>query len=53
VQVAHGNGNVENPRDIAIRGFLEQRGRQRGKLDREAYKDRGGDGIQAGYSLDE
>jgi Centromere DNA-binding protein complex CBF3 subunit, domain 2/Transcriptional activator of glycolytic enzymes len=53
VQVAHGNGNVENPRGIAVRGFLEQRGRQRGKLDREAYKDRGGDGIQAGYSLDE
>jgi hypothetical protein len=27
VQVAHGNGNVENPRGIAVRGFLEQRGR--------------------------
>lgn len=53
VQVAHGNGNVEHPRGIAVRGFLEQRGRQRGKLDREAYKDRGGDGIQAGYSPDE
>ncbi len=53
VQVAHGNGNIEHPRGIAVRGFLEQRGRQRGKLDREAYKDRGGDGIQAGYSPDE
>jgi hypothetical protein len=53
VQVAHGNSNVENPRGIAVRGFLEQRGRQRGKLDREAYKDRGGEGIQAGYSTDE
>ena len=45
VQVAHGNNNTENPRGIAVRGFLEQRGRQRGKLDREAYKDRGGDSI--------
>jgi hypothetical protein len=23
VQVAHGNGNIENPRGIAVRGFLE------------------------------
>jgi hypothetical protein len=23
VQVTHGNGNIENPRGIAIRGFLE------------------------------
>jgi hypothetical protein len=53
VQVAHGNGNTENPRGIAVRGFLEQRGRQRGKLDRATYKDRGSDGIQAGYSPDE
>jgi hypothetical protein len=50
LQVAHGNGNVENPRGAAVRGFLEQRGRQRGKLDRASFKDRGGDGIQAGYS---
>jgi hypothetical protein len=53
VQVAHGNGNTENPRGAAVRGFLEQRGRQRGKLDRVSYKDRGSDGIQAGYSPDE
>jgi hypothetical protein len=53
LQVAHGNGNTENPRGIAVRGFLEQRGRQRGKLDRASYKDRGSDGIQAGYSPDE
>jgi hypothetical protein len=53
VQVAHNNGNIENPRGIAIRGFLEQRGRQQGKLDREAYKDHGGDGIQASYSINE
>ena len=52
LQVAHGNGNVENPRGAAVRGFLEQRGRQRGKLDRASYKDRGSDGIQAGYSAD-
>jgi hypothetical protein len=53
LQVAHGSGNTENPRGIAVRGFLEQRGRQRGKLDRASYKDRGNDGIQAGYSSDE
>jgi hypothetical protein len=50
VQVAHGNHNTENPRGVAVRGFLEQRGRQRSKLDRESFKDRGVDGIQAGYS---
>jgi hypothetical protein len=53
LQVAHGNGNIENPRGAAVRGFLEQRGRQRSKLDRASYKDRGSDGIQAGYSADE
>jgi hypothetical protein len=53
LQVAHGNGNTENPRGAAVRGFLEQRGRQRSKLDRASYKDRGSDGIQAGYSPDE
>ena len=53
LQVAHGNSNVENPRGAAVRGFLEQRGRQRGKLNRASFKDRGGDGIQAGYSPDE
>ena len=53
LQVAHGNGNVENPCGVTVRGFLEQRGRQRGKLDRASYKDRGSDGIQAGYSADE
>ena len=53
LQVAHGNGNTDSPRSIAVKGFLEQRSRQRGKLDRETYKDRGSDGIQAGYSPDE
>ncbi|KAJ9419092.1 hypothetical protein QL093DRAFT_2353957 [Fusarium oxysporum] len=32
---------------------LQQRGRQRGKHDRASFKDRGTDGIQAGYSPDE
>ncbi|KFZ02293.1 hypothetical protein V500_00289 [Pseudogymnoascus sp. VKM F-4518 (FW-2643)] len=53
LQVAHGNGNTENPRGTAVRGFLEQRGRQRSKHDRASFKDRGSDGIQAGYSTDE
>ena len=53
LQVAHGNNNTENPRGAAVRGFLEQRGRQRGKHDRASYKDRGSDGIQAGYSPEE
>ncbi|KAH7472031.1 hypothetical protein FOMA001_g13641 [Fusarium oxysporum f. sp. matthiolae] len=53
LQVAHGNANTENPRGAAVRGFLEQRGRQRGKHDRASFKDRGTDGIQAGYSPDE
>ncbi|TVY62593.1 High-osmolarity-induced transcription protein 1 [Fusarium oxysporum f. sp. cubense] len=53
LQVAHGNANTENPRGAAVRGFLEQRGRQRGKHDRVSFKDRGTDGIQAGYSPDE
>jgi hypothetical protein len=53
VQVAYSNSNIKNPYSIAVRGFLKQRSRQRGKLDREAYKDRGGDSIQAGYSIDE
>ena len=53
LQVAHGNTNTENPRGAAVRGFLEQRGRQRGKHDRASFKDRGTDGIQAGYSQDE
>jgi hypothetical protein len=53
VQVAHGNRNTENPRGAAVRGFLEQRGRQRGRLDRENFQDRGKEGIQAGYSPEE
>ncbi|RKK17996.1 hypothetical protein BFJ65_g8315 [Fusarium oxysporum f. sp. cepae] len=53
LQVAHGNANTENPRGAAVRGFLKQRGRQRGKHDRASFKDRGTDGIQAGYSPDE
>ncbi|KAK7582888.1 hypothetical protein V3481_012184 [Fusarium oxysporum f. sp. vasinfectum] len=53
LQVAYGNANTENPRGAAVRGFLEQRGRQRGKHDRASFKDRGTDGIQAGYSPDE
>jgi hypothetical protein len=53
LQVAHGSRNTENPRGAAVRGFLEQRGRQRGKHDRASFKDRGSDGIQAGYSPDE
>lgn len=53
LQVAHGNTNVENPRGPAVRGFLDQRGRQRGRLDRANFKDRGHDGIQAGYSPEE
>jgi hypothetical protein len=52
LQVAHGSRNTESPRGAAVRGFLEQRGRQRGKLDRASFKDRGSDGIQAGYSPD-
>lgn len=53
LQVAHGNHNIENPRGAAVRGFLEQRGRQRGRFDRETFQDRGADGIQAGYSSEE
>ena len=53
LQVAHGNGNTDNPCSIAVRGFLKQHSRQRGKLDRKTYKDRGADGIQAGYLPDE
>ncbi|KAL9562727.1 hypothetical protein ACKAV7_013291 [Fusarium commune] len=53
LQVAHGNANTESPRGAAIRGFLKQRGRQRGKHDRASFKDRGTDRIQAGYSPDE
>ena len=45
LQVAHGNPNTENPRGAAVRGFLEQRGRQRGRHDRDSFKDRGSDGI--------
>ncbi|KAL9573972.1 hypothetical protein ACKAV7_001916 [Fusarium commune] len=53
LQVAHGNANTENPRGAAVQGFLKQRGRQQGKHDRASFKDRGTDGIQAGYSPDE
>ena len=53
VQVAHGNKNTENPRGAAVRGFLEQRGRQRNRFNRASYKDRGAEGIQAGYSSSE
>jgi hypothetical protein len=28
LEVAHGNSNIENPRGAAVRGFLEQWGRQ-------------------------
>lgn len=45
LQVAHGNSNTEHPRGAAVRGFLEQRGRQRGRLNRETFQDRGADGI--------
>ncbi|KAK4217014.1 hypothetical protein QBC37DRAFT_415804 [Rhypophila decipiens] len=50
LQVAHGSRNLENPRSSAVRGFLEQRTRQRSRIDRTAFKDRGSEGIQAGYS---
>lgn len=50
LQVVHGNKNTENPRSAAVRGFLEQRGRQRNRLNRANFKDRGAEGIQAGYS---
>jgi Centromere DNA-binding protein complex CBF3 subunit, domain 2 len=50
IQVAHGHPNKENPRGAAVRGFIDQRGRMRNKLDRAEFKDRGSDGIQAGYS---
>ena len=30
LQVAHGSGNTDNPRGAAVRGFLDQRSRQRG-----------------------
>lgn len=53
VQVAHGNSNRENPRGSAVRGFLEQRARQRSQLDRASFTDRGIDSIQAGYSPEE
>lgn len=53
LQVAYSNSNTDNPCSIAVKGFLEQRSQQRGKLDRETYKDRGSDGIQAGYLPDE
>ena len=53
VQVAHGNRNTKNPHGAAVRGFLEQRRRQRSRLDRESFQDRGKEGIQAGYSPEE
>ena len=53
VQVAHGNKNTENPRGAAVRGFLEQRARQRNQHNRASFKDRGTEGIQAGYSSTE
>ena len=48
--MAHGNANTESPCGAAVRGFLEQRGRPRGRHDRAAFKDRGNDG---GYSPEE
>ena len=53
VQVAHGNKNTENPRGAAVRGFLEQRARQRSHHNRASFKDRCTEGIQAGYSSTE
>lgn len=53
VQVAYGGRNTDNPRGAAVRGFLEQRGRQRNQLNRASFKDRGIEGIQAGYSTTE
>ena len=53
VQVAHGSKNTENPRGAAVRGFLEQRARQRNHHNRASFKDRGTEGIQAGYSSTE
>lgn len=53
VQVAHGSCNTKNPRSAAVRGFLEQRRRQRGRLDRDTFQDRGKEGIQAGYTPEE
>ncbi|KAK3906347.1 hypothetical protein C8A05DRAFT_29789 [Staphylotrichum tortipilum] len=53
VQVAHGNKNTENPRGAAVRGFLEQRARQRNHQNPATFKDRGTEGIQAGYSSTE
>lgn len=50
MQVAHGGRNTDNPRGAAVRGLLEQRGRQRNQLNRASFKDRGIEGIQAGYS---
>src|SRR5512140_2147500 len=53
LQVAYGGNNRENPRSSAVRGFLEQRSRQRSRIDRTTFKDRGSEGIQAGYSAAE
>jgi hypothetical protein len=50
LQVAHGNHNTKNPRGVAFRGFLKQRGRQRSRFNRETFQNRGTNGIQAGYS---
>jgi len=48
--VAHGNKNTENLRNAAVRSFLEQRNRQRNRLNRASFKNQGTEGIQAGYS---
>ena len=53
LQVAHGSKNTENPRSVAVRGFLDQRGRQKNRHNRASFKDRGTEGIQAGYSTAE
>ena len=50
LQVAHSSKNTENPRSIAVRSFLDQRGRQKNRHNRTSFKDRGTKGIQAGYS---
>ncbi|XP_044715448.1 centromere DNA-binding protein complex CBF3 subunit [Hirsutella rhossiliensis] len=52
LQVAHGNANTENPGAPPYEDSLSN-GAGSGEHDRASFKDRGSDGIQAGYLPDE
>ena len=53
LQKSRGKNSFPHPRGPAVRALLDQRKRDRSQNDRDAFVDRGAEGIGAGYSAKE